>query len=88
MNWHGKPLGAKADKVINEIQKNMKSQSMSLRPQAITASVPDVDITKIKLADPLKYEMGQQVMLMNVLVRKLKLIIWFKHIYSQIHMLD
>ncbi|XP_060565232.1 transketolase-like [Ruditapes philippinarum] len=61
MNWHGKPLGAKADKVINEIQKNMKSQSMSLRPQAITASVPDVDITNIKLADPLKYEMGQQV---------------------------
>lgn len=61
MNWHGKPLGAKADKVINEIQKNMKSQSLSLRPQAITASVPDVDITNIKLADPLKYEMGQQV---------------------------
>jgi transketolase len=71
MNWHGKPLGAKADKVINEIQKNMKSQSMSLRPQAITASVPDVDITNIKLADPLKYEMGQQVMLMNVSFRNL-----------------
>lgn len=61
MNWHGKPLGAKADEVIASIQSQIKNQSLNLRPQPITATVPKVDITNIKLSEPPNYKLGDQV---------------------------
>ncbi|KAL4226115.1 hypothetical protein ACF0H5_014102 [Mactra antiquata] len=62
MNWHGKPLGDKADSCIKEIQGQMQNQPpWNLRPQCITASVPDVNLANMKLAEPPKYSMGQQV---------------------------
>lgn len=62
MNWHGKPLGAKAEEVIAHLEKEMtKKNGFGLKPQPITASVPKADITNIKLSEPPKYELGQQV---------------------------
>lgn len=62
MNWHGKPLGAKAEEVISSIEGQMKSSGpYTLRPQPITATVPKADITNIRLSEPPKYELGQQV---------------------------
>lgn len=68
MNWHGKPLGAKTEEVIKEIQSKMSnSESLNLRPQSITATVPKIDISNIKLAEPPKYELGQQVEFLQAL---------------------
>ncbi|XP_045163083.2 transketolase-like [Mercenaria mercenaria] len=63
MNWHGKPLGAKAETVIQTIQSNMKSPQgpWKLQPQEITATVPDITISNIKLAEPPNYKLGEQV---------------------------
>lgn len=61
MNWHGKPLGAKAEEVIKKIQGEMQADTSNLRPQSITATVPKIDISNISLAEPPKYDMGQQV---------------------------
>ena len=63
MNWHGKPLAAKADETVKAITDCMSSQgSWGLRPQPITTTVPAVDITNIKLSEPPNYKTGQQVM--------------------------
>ncbi|KAH3819033.1 transketolase-like [Dreissena polymorpha] len=62
LNWHGKPLGDKADKVIAHIKENMQSQGpFNLRPQSITTSVPTVDITNIHLDKPPNYKIGEEV---------------------------
>lgn len=62
MNWHGKPLAAKADETVKAITACMSSQgSWGLRPQPITTTVPAVDITNIKLSEPPNYKTGQQV---------------------------
>ncbi|XP_052779493.1 transketolase-like [Mya arenaria] len=62
MNWHGKPMGTKADELIKILKDNMSKEGpINLRPQTITATVPKSDISNIRFAEPLKYEMGQQV---------------------------
>lgn len=62
MNWHGKPLAAKAEETVKAITEHMSSQgSWGLCPQPITTTVPAVDITDIKLSEPPNYKTGQQV---------------------------
>ena len=62
MNWHGKPLGGKAEEVIAAIKANMSTQDpLDLRPQPITATAPTVDISNITLSEPPKYTLGQEV---------------------------
>ena len=62
MNWHGKPLSAKAEESINVIKGQMaKQEDWGLRPQPITTKVPAVDISNIKLSEPPNYKIGQQV---------------------------
>ena len=62
MNWHGKPLSAKAEESIKVIKGQMsKQEDWGLRPQPITTKVPAVDLTNIKLSEPPNYKIGQQV---------------------------
>ena len=64
LNWHGKPLAAKADDTLKAIKQSMEGQqqeSVSLRPQPVTAKVPAVDISDIKLSEPPNYTKGQPV---------------------------
>ncbi|XP_060593457.1 transketolase-like protein 2 [Ruditapes philippinarum] len=60
--WHSKILGPRAESVIKIIKGRMNSQGpWNLGPQCITATVPDVDITNVMLAEPPNYLMEQEV---------------------------
>lgn len=59
-NWHGKPLGAKAEEVISAIEGQIKNPGPNnLVPQKpLHEDAPKVDISNIKLASPPKYNKG------------------------------
>lgn len=66
-NWHGKPLGDKADEVIKHLQGLMANPNAhapsALQPKSPTKSkaAPAVNITNVKLATPPSYKLGEQV---------------------------
>lgn len=62
-NWHGKPLGAKAEEVISAIEGQIKNPGPNnLVPQKpLHEDAPKVDISNIKLASPPKYNKGDKV---------------------------
>lgn len=65
-NWHGKPLGDKANEVIKHLEGLMIDSSPrvpALTPQTPTKSkpAPTVDITNVKLATPPAYKLGESV---------------------------
>lgn len=63
LNWHGKPLGAKAETAINTVNQAMMSNGTykKLRPHPIKAKVPTSDISNVKLSSPPNYKKGQEV---------------------------
>jgi len=62
MNWHGKPLGNKADEVIAAITAQISNPGPhGVTPAEPTDGVPAVDITNITLSEPPAYELGQKV---------------------------
>ncbi|XP_011150273.1 transketolase-like protein 2 isoform X2 [Harpegnathos saltator] len=62
-NWHGKPLGNKANDVIQHLTGLLKNMgSAGLRPQKpLMDDAPAVDISNITLAAPPSYKIGDQV---------------------------
>ena len=65
-NWHGKPLGDKANEVIKHLEGLMIDASAgapALTPRSPSTSkvAPVVDITKVKLSSPPAYKLGDQV---------------------------
>ncbi|XP_017879291.1 transketolase-like protein 2 isoform X1 [Ceratina calcarata] len=62
-NWHGKPLGTKANEVIQHLTGMLKNSGpLGLHPQKpLVDDVPAVDISNIKLASPPSYKLGEQV---------------------------
>ncbi|XP_013790219.1 transketolase-like isoform X2 [Limulus polyphemus] len=62
-NWHGKPLGDKADDAINAIIKSMSNQGPpQLCPQKpLKEDAPAVDISNISLSEPPSYNIGDKV---------------------------
>ena len=65
-NWHGKPLGDKANEVIKHLQGLMIDSSPrapALTPQTPTnlKPAPVVDITNVTLSTPPAYKLGDQV---------------------------
>ncbi|XP_071541574.1 transketolase isoform X1 [Panulirus ornatus] len=62
-NWHGKPLGGKADEILNEVQALIKNPGPNnLVPQKpLHEDAPVVDITNIKLSSPPNYNKGDKV---------------------------
>ncbi|KAK2585492.1 hypothetical protein KPH14_010145 [Odynerus spinipes] len=62
-NWHGKPLGNKANEVIQHLTGLLKNPGpLGLHPQKpLVDDAPPVDITNVKLASPPSYKIGEQV---------------------------
>ncbi|CAL1674838.1 unnamed protein product [Lasius platythorax] len=62
-NWHGKPLGNKANEVIQHLTGLLKNPGpLGLHPQKpLVDDAPLVDITNITLASPPNYKIGEQV---------------------------
>lgn len=60
LNWHGKPLGDKADNIIKQIESRFSNVGKVFKPQPPLVSVQDVDLT-IKLSEPPNYNFGQKV---------------------------
>lgn len=60
-NWHGKPLGAKAEEVISHVEKQIKNSGPNnLVPQKpLHQDAPQVDITNIRLQSPPSYKKGK-----------------------------
>ncbi|XP_044741172.1 transketolase-like protein 2 isoform X2 [Chrysoperla carnea] len=62
-NWHGKPLGAEADRVIQHLTGLIKNKGpLQIHPQKpINDDAPPVDISNITLSSPPNYKAGEQV---------------------------
>ncbi|XP_003493513.1 transketolase-like protein 2 isoform X2 [Bombus impatiens] len=62
-NWHGKPLGNKANEVIQHLTGMLKNPGpLGLHPQKpLVNDAPAVDLSNIKLASPPNYKLGEQV---------------------------
>ncbi|XP_046817202.1 transketolase-like protein 2 isoform X1 [Vespa crabro] len=62
-NWHGKPLGTKANEIIQHLTGLLKNPGpLGLHPQKpLVDDAPVIDISNIKLASPPSYKLGEQV---------------------------
>ncbi|XP_043603774.1 transketolase-like protein 2 isoform X2 [Bombus pyrosoma] len=62
-SWHGKPLGNKANEVIQHLTGMLKNPGpLGLHPQKpLVNDVPAVDLSNIKLSSPPNYKLGEQV---------------------------
>ncbi|XP_066158477.1 transketolase-like protein 2 [Euwallacea fornicatus] len=62
-NWHGKPLGAESDRVIEHLNTLIKNSGpLQVHPQKpLKDDVVPVDITNIKLTSPPDYKIGDNV---------------------------
>ena len=60
-NWHGKPLGDKADEVIQSIRNQMEGDNVVVSIKAPVEDAPDVDITNVQLSTPPAYKKGELI---------------------------
>ncbi|CAD6996508.1 transketolase-like protein 2 [Ceratitis capitata] len=64
-NWHGKPLGDKANEVIKHLEGLIVNGAVAgpVAPKSPTKlkQAPVVDITNVKLSSPPNYKLGEQV---------------------------
>ncbi|KAH7639969.1 hypothetical protein DERF_014051 [Dermatophagoides farinae] len=60
VNWHGKPLGDKAEAIIAQIQSRISTPKTTLKPESPIVNVPDVDLS-VRLVEPPNYTIGQKV---------------------------
>ena len=61
-NWHGKPLGAKAQASLDTIKPLIKNPGPhGLLPQPIVHDAPVVEFPQVKLSPPPNYKLGEKV---------------------------
>ena len=61
-NWHGKPLGAKAESSLAACKAAIQNQGPhGLKPLAIIDDAPHFTIPEIKLSSPPDYKLGEKV---------------------------
>merc|ERR1712004_4840 len=60
-NWHGKPLGGKADEILAALETVINNRDVKIAPKAPQSQAPAVNITNIKLDTPPSYSLGQKV---------------------------
>lgn len=62
-NWHGKPLGTEADRVVAYVKSLIKNSGpLQIHPQKpLKDDAPPVDITNIKLNSPPNYKIGDNI---------------------------
>lgn len=63
LDWHGKPLGAKADEVIQAIEQQMQPGTSTGVPHIAEPvnDAPEVNIDDVRLSAPPAYKMGELV---------------------------
>jgi transketolase len=63
LDWHGKPLGAKADEVIRAIEQQMQPGTATGAPKILEPlnDAPVVDIDDVRLSTPPAYKMGEMI---------------------------
>ena len=62
MNWHGKPLGAKSNGILESIAAKISNNGPhGLVPSEPSETLAPVKITNISLSEPPQYEVGQKV---------------------------
>lgn len=63
LDWHGKPLGAKADEVIHAIEQQMQPGTSTGVPHIAEPvdDAPEVNIDDVRLSAPPAYKMGEMV---------------------------
>lgn len=60
-NWHGKPLGDKADEVIKGLMQKISTTKFSLEIKDPSDSCAKTDFNNVKLSEPPNYKMGQMM---------------------------
>lgn len=61
-NWHGKPLGKDADRILKHLSGLIQnSGALQLRPETPEKDAPVVDISNVRLATAPAYKLGEQV---------------------------
>ncbi|KAF2359921.1 Transketolase N-terminal [Trinorchestia longiramus] len=61
-NWHGKPLGAKAEEVMTAIQARIKNNGPhTIKIHKPVDEAPQVDISNVALSSPPNYKLGDKV---------------------------
>ncbi|KAK3700683.1 hypothetical protein QZH41_004687 [Actinostola sp. cb2023] len=64
-NFHGKPMGDRADGIISHIQSQISSPKHDLRPGIVVDDAPAIEDAPIKLAQPPNYHLGDKVATRN-----------------------
>ncbi len=63
MDWHGKPLGPKADASLELVKSQIKNHGPhNIKPLPFPCDAPKVDLTTVKLASPPNYKLGEKVL--------------------------
>lgn len=61
-NWHGKPLGDRAQEVIKHLEGLIVNHGeLTIKAQSPTCVAPTVKISNVKLATPPAYKLGEEV---------------------------
>ena len=69
LDWHGKPLGPKAEAALEAVRSLIKNPGPhGIKPKPIVNDAPKVDITKIHLSEPPNYKLGEKVCFVTSLV--------------------
>lgn len=66
-NWHGKPLGNKADVIVQHLKGLIKNAGpLQIHPRKpLKDDAPVIDITNIKLSSPPAYKLGEEIATRN-----------------------
>lgn len=61
LNWHGKPLGAKAEQTLQLLEKQMSDQNGDSVPaqNPVVEDVPHINIADVRLNKPPQYTRGE-----------------------------
>lgn len=61
-NWHGKPLGAKGEPILQHLNSVIRNKGPYSIPEPTWSSeAPSININNIQLHEPPKYQLGEQV---------------------------
>lgn len=62
MDWHGKPLGDKAQAALDAVNALIKNPGPhGIKPLPFVDDAPKVDLGKVKLSEPPNYKLGDKV---------------------------
>ncbi|XP_054160793.1 transketolase-like [Oppia nitens] len=60
-NWHGKPLGDKADDVIASLKQKITTSKYTIKANAPVVTVPATNLSTVRLSEPPNYKKGEKI---------------------------